>query len=103
MSTGYGFFVEVAHEDVVFEVQVHLAGQFLTKYKTTLTQLTKTHGVQSAELDFCVWNRAPEIVAQSHSFPAALVASAGACGVGLGLSLYLAADTQPTTQAGGSS
>lgn len=97
-TTRYGFIADVAHEDADFNVQLQQAEQFLTVHQAALATLAKAQGFQTAELDFGVWNQAPGIAAQSHSFPATLVALAGHCGVGLTVSMYLASGPQPTVQ-----
>jgi hypothetical protein len=97
-KTRYGLIADVGHEDSEFKAQLREAEQFLTQHKAALFTLTTAPGFETAELDFGVWNKAPEIMAQSHSFPAELVALAGQCGVGLTVSMYLASAPQPTVQ-----
>ena len=101
-KTRFGFVAEVGDSEAEFKAQIEHAHHFLQTHKAKLVALFNVPGFQSAELDFGVWNKAPDIVAQSHSFPVSLLALAASCNTSLTVTMYLASDdSQPTVQADG--
>jgi hypothetical protein len=69
--------------------QVADAEQFLRENRQELSRLRSFPGVEDMALDFPIYQRVGEKVwMQTDSFPASLVAIAGALGLGLELSIY---------------
>lgn len=87
-STRYGLVASIGRSNATFQQQLKSASAFLRKHKKALGQVARSKGFRSTELDFGVWNRAPEVVAQFHAFPASFISLAAACGVGLSISVY---------------
>jgi len=86
-----GFAVAVGNADGDnFPEQVSSAIAFLERHGDDLRLLSVKSGFKTAELDFGVWNKAPNVVAQSHSFPPLLAKLAAECGVALTLTVYAA-------------
>jgi hypothetical protein len=56
-----------------------------------LRELVAFSGVDAVVLDFAVWRK--DTASQSLHFPPELVAKAGALGLGLEVSVYVAADS----------
>ena len=84
-----GFAVAVGNaDDDGFSEQVSSAIAFLERHGGDLRRLSAESGFKAAELDFGVWNKAPDVVAQSHSFPPLLAKLAAECGVSLTLTIY---------------
>jgi hypothetical protein len=74
-----------------FKAQLAEATSFLSQHSAAL-QRAATSPDFSAELDFGVWNGAPNAISQSFAFPLPLIALASQCSVELELSIYLASD-----------
>jgi len=90
--TKTGFIYEVGTADGDdFKRQVTEAESFLARHSAALIAAAKTENF-GAQLDFGVWNGAPDVFAQSFTFPPSLAALASACGIDLTLSIYLASD-----------
>ena len=84
-----GFAVVVGDDnDGGFSEQVKSAIAFLERHAGDIRPLSSAPGFKAAELDFGVWNKAPDVVAQSHSFPPLLVKMAADCGVALTITVY---------------
>ena len=84
-----GYICNVSEADGgAFIAQVADAEAFLSKYGDALAANSKSPGF-TAELDFGVWNNAPDAVSQSFMFPPSLLALASACTVALKVSFYL--------------
>jgi len=88
-----GFLCKVSDADGdAFKTQVADAQSFLSQHAAALAAAAALPGFD-AELDFGVWNGAPEVVAQSFTFPRSLLALATSCGVALTVSVYLGTDS----------
>jgi hypothetical protein len=84
-----GFLCTVSDADGdAFKTQVTDAQTFLSEHVSALAAAAKSPGFD-AELDFGVWNGAPDVIAQSFTFPQSLLVLAAACGVALTVSVYL--------------
>jgi len=91
-TTKNGFLYQVGTADGDdFKRQTADAEAFLAQHSAALVAGAKTADF-SAELDFGVWNGAPNVFAQSFTFLPSLAAMASACGIALTVSIYLASD-----------
>lgn len=88
-----GFLCKVSDADGdAFKTQVTDAQSFLSEHAAALAVAAKSPAFD-AELDFGVWNGAPDVIAQSFTFPQSLLALAATCSVALTVSVYLGTDS----------
>jgi hypothetical protein len=81
-----GFNVLVSESDDSLEAQIPDALDFLNDNSDEILRLVAATGVHEVTLDFGTLFR--DVAVQGERFPAGLVATAGALGVGLSVTLY---------------